>query len=145
MNSGKHTTGNKRSAKLTPSEVIEMRRLYSEEGWTQGRCARHFGISVGQVGRIVRGEHWQEYTQPPTQQEIDARSIANPRSEGEVEASQVKLAELLSIPSAAEEAVGVDVLEEILRRRSGDGDPLARFRTNQGEPNVEPIDDSKAE
>lgn len=74
--SGKFTLGHRRSAKLKPGQVLEIRRLYSEENWTQGRLAREFGMSVGQIGRIVRGEQWQDYHQIPTDQEVDSLEIA---------------------------------------------------------------------
>ena len=46
---------NTRAAKLTDWQVREM---YQEllDGATQGACARKWGISVIQVGRIARGE-----------------------------------------------------------------------------------------
>jgi hypothetical protein len=44
--------------KLTQQQVVEIRQLYGE-GYTQGALSRHFGVSIGQVGRIVRGESWQ--------------------------------------------------------------------------------------
>lgn len=44
--------------KLTQQQVGEIRQLYGE-GYTQGALSRHFGVSIGQVGRIVRGESWQ--------------------------------------------------------------------------------------
>jgi hypothetical protein len=63
---------NERSAKLTIHQVEEMRRLYAESSCSQGQLARDFGISIGQVGRIVRGEAWQSLGPPmPTKQEIE--------------------------------------------------------------------------
>lgn len=53
------TRKNTKQAKLTLTEVDEMRRLYREEGWTQAALSRRFGVGVQQVGRIVRGECWQ--------------------------------------------------------------------------------------
>lgn len=49
---------NTKAAKLKAEQVIELKRLYAE-GWSQGRLSREFQISVGQIGRIVRGESWQ--------------------------------------------------------------------------------------
>lgn len=59
--------------KMTQEMVAEMRRLYGE-GATQGALARHFGLGVAQVGRIVRGECWQAGAgrRAPTQAEADA-------------------------------------------------------------------------
>lgn len=50
------TRGNSRAAKLSNEGVFELRRLYFEEGVTQGELARQFGLSVNHIGRIVRGE-----------------------------------------------------------------------------------------
>ena len=41
--------------KISDQQVRELKKLYAE-GYTQGSLARHFGIGVAQVGRIVRGE-----------------------------------------------------------------------------------------
>lgn len=49
-----------RAAKITWATVRRIRHLYEEEGWTQGRLSREFGIGTAQVGRIVRYESWQE-------------------------------------------------------------------------------------
>jgi hypothetical protein len=51
------------SRKLTPEQVFEMRERW-QEGWTYGRLSRHYGIGVGQVGRICRGEAWQGFANP---------------------------------------------------------------------------------
>jgi len=48
---------NSKAAKLTPEDVRAIRQHYAE-GATQGDLCRHFGVSVGQIGRIVRGESW---------------------------------------------------------------------------------------
>ena len=48
---------NSKAAKLTPEDVRAIRKYYAE-GATQGDLCRHFGVSVGQIGRIVRGESW---------------------------------------------------------------------------------------
>lgn len=48
---------NSKAAKLSPDDVRLIRQYYSE-GATQGQLCRHFGVSVGQIGRIVRGESW---------------------------------------------------------------------------------------
>lgn len=63
---------NKRAKKLTAGDVAEMREHYAQ-GATQGALSRHYGVTIGQVGRIVRGESWQEGagTRMPTQEEQD--------------------------------------------------------------------------
>ena len=97
-------SGNSRAAKLTASEVYELRRLYLQENWTQGRLARHFQVGVGQVGRIVRGEAWARYQRPDDPGELEQMRLeaaildATPLSEAEakaIEESQRKLMELL--------------------------------------------------
>lgn len=45
--------------KLTLDDVRVIREEY-EAGATQGSLAKYFGVSVGQIGRIVRGESWME-------------------------------------------------------------------------------------
>jgi len=69
----KFNSNNKRSAKLTAGKVLEMREKYVK-GMSQGALAREFGVSVGQVGRIVRGEAWGEFYQPkdPKLEELQA-------------------------------------------------------------------------
>lgn len=44
--------------KLSEGMVGEIRRRYAK-GETQGALSRGYGVSVGQIGRIVRGESWQ--------------------------------------------------------------------------------------
>ena len=58
---------------MTQASVQEMRRMYGE-GMTQGALARHFGLGIAQVGRIVRGECWNKGVglRMPTQAESDA-------------------------------------------------------------------------
>jgi hypothetical protein len=52
---------NTRAAKLKPMDVLNIRQMYAD-GWTQSRLSRTYGISIGQIGRIVRGESWQQFT-----------------------------------------------------------------------------------
>ena len=42
--------------KITDTQVRELKELYHEQKWTQKELADKFGISVMQVGRIVRGD-----------------------------------------------------------------------------------------
>ena len=63
---------NGKAAKLTAREVIEIRKLYASSQATQGRLSIDFGISIGQIGRIVRGEVWQDLGHiEPTKEEIE--------------------------------------------------------------------------
>lgn len=49
------------SAKLTITQVFEIRRLYQEFGTTQDRLARRYGVSQSLVGAIVREEIWKDH------------------------------------------------------------------------------------
>ena len=66
-------TKNKKAKKLTAGQVAEMRQHY-ENGATQGALCKYYKVSVGQVGRIVRGESWAEgaLDRGPSLEEIDA-------------------------------------------------------------------------
>jgi hypothetical protein len=83
--------------KLSLEKVQQIRQLYGE-GYTQGALSRHFGVSIGQVGRIVRGESWQDTAgnRLPTQAEAD-KTLENLLALQQ----QVRVApELLSSPPA---------------------------------------------
>src|SRR5208337_974748 len=56
----KRNTG---SAILTATKVLDIRRR-AASGETQGSLSRLFGVGVGQIGRIVRGEVWQNVPMP---------------------------------------------------------------------------------
>jgi len=108
---GKFQHGNRRSAKLTPTQVLEMRQMYAD-GATQGQLSRYFGRSVGQVGRIVRGEQWQDYAQVPTDQEIEHNLALAPPVDPEVlAASMARLTEKLAVPAEEDTATPTDDLE----------------------------------
>ena len=51
--------GNRKASKLSVPQVIEIRLLYEQGKFSQGALARRFQVSVIQIGRIVRGEVWQ--------------------------------------------------------------------------------------
>lgn len=68
-----------KAAKLTLEKVLEIKDRYAE-GESQGSLARRFAISVGQIGRIVRGEAWVDSQRfeplspgpTPSKEEVDA-------------------------------------------------------------------------
>jgi DNA-binding transcriptional regulator LsrR (DeoR family) len=64
---------NSKAMKLTQGDVRMIREMY-EQGTTQGALAREFQVSVGQIGRIVRGESRQTDAVKPqaTLQELDS-------------------------------------------------------------------------
>jgi predicted transcriptional regulator len=55
--------GNSAARKLTATQVQEIRELYAKSNCTQGQLSKDFGVSVVQIGRIVRGEVWQKLPQ----------------------------------------------------------------------------------
>lgn len=58
----KFPQGHHKAAKLTGVQVLRIRELYSV-GYSQGHLAREFQVTIGTIGRIVRGESWQTITQ----------------------------------------------------------------------------------
>jgi hypothetical protein len=42
----------------TEEEVLEMRRLYWKEGWTERQIREKFGLSKSQTHKIVKGQVW---------------------------------------------------------------------------------------
>ena len=51
--------GNRQAARLGAVDVERM-RLWYEQGMTQRELGERYRLSVGQVGRIVRRESWQD-------------------------------------------------------------------------------------
>jgi predicted XRE-type DNA-binding protein len=51
-------------AKLTEEDVLEIRRLYDEEGFKQRHVAERFGITQVQVSAIVRRVAWPHVRAP---------------------------------------------------------------------------------
>lgn len=104
--------GNRAAARLTATQVIEIRQRY-DSGESQGALARRFQVAVNTIGKIVRRENWtwlkdaeqaQEITDPPpvfrhtkpfpeingtlerlikVQQEVSGKQGINPLDEGE--------------------------------------------------------------
>lgn len=99
----KFNRGNLKSAKLTPTQVLEIRERYSLRGQSQGQLSREYQVTVGTIGRIVRGETWQQFQQIESEEEIDARIALDQVRYGprpsptpeEILASQKKLLDML--------------------------------------------------
>ena len=114
---------NVRAAKVTATEVMKIRELYNE-GWTQGRLSREFGLSIGQIGRIVRREAWQEYSRdmPPHPDELQ-HSLAKldmilPLEGAELTPEEIENINKALVTNEEETAERVD-LDEMFKRRSG--------------------------
>ena len=86
---GKFNQHNIRAAKMTPSTVRELREFYMA-GRSQGALARQYGISVGQVGRIVRGEAWSQFDNP-----IVDPADTPPLTSDDIRASEERLRKLM--------------------------------------------------
>lgn len=65
------TQGNTRASKLSNEEVYEMRAEYTA-GATQAYLSRKYGVTVGTVGRIVRGESHQRVPMPHKEEDHTA-------------------------------------------------------------------------
>lgn len=102
MNAGLFTRRNGKAAKLTLDQVGTIRRAY-DAGATQGELARHFGVTIGTIGRVVRGETWVGQARPGegTQAEIDE--------------SKARLARMLGL-KGAEELGRVEIPREALAK-----------------------------
>lgn len=85
---------NIKASKLTPTKVFELREKYAA-GASQGSLAREYQISVGQVGRIVRGESWQQYSNPAEETPIQIMSPNLEPTPEEIQASYERLQKLL--------------------------------------------------
>lgn len=48
------------ASKLTREQVRILRKEYERGGVTQGALSQKYKVSVSQIGRILRGEMWQE-------------------------------------------------------------------------------------
>lgn len=111
MTSGKFPTGNLGAAKLTAEAVQDIRRRYASGGWTQGRLGREFGVTLAQIGRIVRYEVWQNLT-PPTATASEVQSAGQ-----RLVALQSALSESVPVPEALPAA------EDILNRMTKEHKP----------------------
>jgi len=108
---------NVKASKVTPTQVVEIKERYAK-GETQGSLCRAFGLSVGQIGRIVRGESWGHLGGGvTTDAEAEAsmvRFIARQQAIAELQAR--------SVPSQAAEAEAA--LEQLAPKRELPRSPL---------------------
>jgi hypothetical protein len=114
--------GHIHAAKSTPEIIAEIRRLYADEGWTQGQLARHYKYSVGQIGRIVRGEAWGGYDRLPHRNELAQslgrlNTLLDPVNEGEVALTAEEIERLAKTLPFEVESDSTSI-EDVLKRRS---------------------------
>lgn len=86
---------NRKASKLSIPEVIEIRELYRKGRISQGELSRRFQVSIVQIGRIVRGEVWQQI---PTLDEV--------LSQGELKESAARMV-------ALQEKMQADAMEKL--------------------------------
>jgi len=60
------------NSKLTEREVRQMRVFYASGKWAMLSLAKKFGVSIGNVYRILRGRGWKHYKQ--SRQELAAKT-----------------------------------------------------------------------
>jgi hypothetical protein len=91
-------TAHKGNAKLTPREVLEIRRLRGE-GWTIAALARGFKMSGNQIAKICDGTAWghiSQGTEVLSNSEAQLRQLTTPMpSKEEIDASLERLHKLL--------------------------------------------------
>lgn len=109
--------GNRRAAKLTAVKVEEMRLEY-ELGMTQRELGEKYELSVGQVGRIVRGESWADTG--VAQGFVERRA----REEGRLEGKERGSGE--EIPGRLDFETPEGLLDRllVLQTRNGIGSPI---------------------
>lgn len=124
MSSGKFHRGTLAAAKLTPQKVYEMRQRYNQ-GWTQGRLSREYQVTIGTVGRIVRGESWQQYRQEEHPVETEhyetLGEIAVAGTEPELTPEMLESIARLEAELANMPVERVDVEALMARRERGEG------------------------
>ncbi len=91
--------GNRRGAKLTVSQVYDIRAL-AAQGTTQGALARLYQVSIVSIGRIVRREVWQDLPEEaPTEEELHRRA----------KESEAKFLGMLRLKEEAEKSPGMEM------------------------------------
>jgi len=78
----KFTKGNREGATNSPELIKEIRAAYAR-GETQGSLCKRYPYSIGQIGRIVRGEVWKDIPilgAQPHEERMLARMLAVQRS-----------------------------------------------------------------
>lgn len=99
--------GNITRATLTPEEVLRIREDYASGEWSQGALARRHLVGVGTIGRIVRGESWQQYRRPVSISGIEhdaaiaATTSLSPEAEADMRASERRWIERIAAEEAA--------------------------------------------
>lgn len=107
----KFAPGNSRAARVSNEQVLEIRRLYHDEGWTQGRLAREFGLNINTIGRMVRGESRQRVPMPTDSPSEIAARMAKLQSLRDAEIRERLAADLAKEPSILVKQAEQDLAE----------------------------------
>lgn len=96
--------GNTKAGKLNGLQVADIRVKYHQEGWSQGRLAREFQVTIGTIGRIVRGETWQNSPHPASNRAAYQEGGHFPLTEEQLniaaKASEARLLKMLDMEQA---------------------------------------------
>ena len=123
--------GNTRAAKLSNEDVLKLREEYSQ-GASQGSLARKYGLSVGQVGRIVRGESRQVVPDADDRGRWRGQESSGPPTDAlraEAAESQARLLERLS----AEPNEPPEVLDRFLKEVNAASDKANELLSELGD------------
>ena len=121
LRDGRFRLGNEKAAKLTDADVLYIRAAWANREKTQGQLSRMFSVTVGQIGRICRGESWQHVAMPVKAHEFAPRTYRMGTDEV-VELSAETIEKLQK--AAKNEATREDPYEEFMRRaREKSNDP----------------------
>lgn len=119
MSDSKFKNGNRGRPTLTAQEVLNIRASWGR-GMTQGELSRRYKISVVQIGRICRGESWQNIIGMPSDADIEAsarKMLALQESLKERSAAE-KMAEAVRIEK--EKGIAGDrLLDEFIGEKDG--------------------------
>ena len=89
-----------------------MREAYAR-GATQGELCRRYKMSIGQVGRIVRGESWSQYTNPAAEEE------STPQAD-EDELNQLAAESLRQLQESTSQVILSDTKEDLSEERAAE-------------------------
>ena len=90
----KFTQRNSKASKLSSAQVQQIRLLYAAGNTTQGQLARDFGMSIVQIGRIIRREVWQDLPEAVNDVTLAASADRLLRAQADVD-GQARMEELI--------------------------------------------------
>lgn len=137
IDGGQRACRKKPNSKVNGEQVMQIRKLYAE-GWTQGSLCREFQLSIGQIGKIVRGESWTHLPTITTDREYQAAAQLNDLAEVRgrevpeevIKASQERVMELLEKGKKQDEAMPQIVMDRyngVLKREEPQGRGMERL------------------